>query len=98
MSDSDGPVEETPRRYRNPPIEHRFRKGVSGNPRGRPRKTRAFVSTKFGGQPGIGPEDRIKSLAKLTLSTSMPARRTARRTAHTPILLFPALALMRTLP
>ena len=63
MSDSDSPVEETPRRYRNPPIEHRFRKGVSGNPRGRPRKTRAFVSTKLGGQPGIGFEDRIKSLA-----------------------------------
>jgi Family of unknown function (DUF5681) len=63
MIDSDGPAEETPRRYRNPPIEHRFRKGVSGNPRGRPRKIRAFVSTKIGGQPGIGYEDRIKSLA-----------------------------------
>jgi hypothetical protein len=63
MTDSDGPAEETPRRYRNPPIEHRFRKGVSGNPRGRPRKTRALVSTKIGGQPGIGFEDRIKSLA-----------------------------------
>jgi len=63
MIDSDGPAEETPRRYRNPPIEHRFRKGVSGNPRGRPRKTRAFVSTKIRGQPGIGFEDRIKSLA-----------------------------------
>jgi hypothetical protein len=63
MTDSDGPAEETPRRYRNPPIEHRFRKGVSGNPRGRPCKTRALVSTKIGGQPGIGFEDRIKSLA-----------------------------------
>jgi hypothetical protein len=63
MIDSDGPAEETPRRYRNPPIEHRFRKGVSGNPRGRPRKIRALVSTKIGGQPGIGFEDRIKSLA-----------------------------------
>ncbi len=62
MIDSDGPAEETPRRYRNPPIEHRFRKGVSGNPRGRPRKIRALVSTKIGGQPGIGFEDRIKSL------------------------------------
>jgi Family of unknown function (DUF5681) len=63
MSDSDGPSEETARRYRNPPIEHRFRKGVSGNPRGRPRKTRALVGTRIGGQPAIGLEDRIKSLA-----------------------------------
>src|SRR3984893_841766 len=63
MIDSDGPAEETPRRYRNPPIEHRFRKGVSGTPRGRPRKIPALVSTKIGGQPGIGFEDRIKSLA-----------------------------------
>jgi hypothetical protein len=63
MIDSDGSAKETPRRYRNPPIEHRFRKGVSGNPRGRPRKIRALVATKIGGQPGIGFEDRIKSLA-----------------------------------
>jgi hypothetical protein len=63
MTDSDGPAEETPRRYRNPPIEHRFRKGVSGNPRGRPRKTRALVGTKIGGKPSVGFEDRVKSLA-----------------------------------
>ena len=62
MSDSDDPAEKTPRPYRNPPIEHRFKKGVSGNPRGRPRKTREFVSTKIGSQPGIGFEDRIKSM------------------------------------
>jgi Family of unknown function (DUF5681) len=62
MSDADGPTE-TPHRYRNPPIEHRFRKGISGNPRGRPRKTRALVGTRIGGQPAIGFEDRIKSLA-----------------------------------
>jgi hypothetical protein len=61
MTDPDGPAEETPRRYRNPPSEHRFRKGVSGNPRGRPRKIGALVATKIGGKPGIGFEDRIKS-------------------------------------
>ncbi|MGI8568236.1 MAG: DUF5681 domain-containing protein [Methylocella sp.] len=62
MTDPDGPAEETPRRYRNPPIEHRFRKGVSGNPTGRPRKTRALAGAKIGGQPA-GFEDRVKSLA-----------------------------------
>ena len=60
MSDRDDPAT---RSYRNPPIEHRFRKGVSGNTKGRPRKKRAFVSTKVDGQPGIGFEDRIKLLA-----------------------------------
>jgi len=62
MTDPDGPAE-TPRCYRNPPIEHRFRKGISGNPKVRPRKIPTLVSTKIGGQPGIGFEDRIKSLA-----------------------------------
>jgi uncharacterized protein DUF5681 len=60
MSDRDDPAT---RSYRTPPIEHRFRKGVSGNTKGRPRKKRALVSTKVDGQPGIGFEDRIKSLA-----------------------------------
>jgi hypothetical protein len=62
MSDSDDPTEEPPCGYRNPPIKHRFRKGVSGNRKGRPRKQRALVATKVGGELTIGLEDRIKSL------------------------------------
>jgi len=49
--------------YRVPPVKFRFKKGASGNLKGRPRKERALVATKFGGQPGIGFESRIKGIA-----------------------------------
>ena len=85
MSDSDSPMEETPRRYRSPPIEHRFRKGVSGNPRGRPPKIRALVATKIGGQPGIGFEDPIKSLAIKEAYRIIPIRE-GDRTERIPVI------------
>jgi hypothetical protein len=35
-------------------LDNRFRKGISGNPKGRPRKSHAQVSTKIGGKPSVG--------------------------------------------
>lgn len=45
MSDDEEPKYEIG--YKKPPAEHRFKKGESGNPAGRPRKAK----TKFGGHP-----------------------------------------------
>jgi hypothetical protein len=42
--------------YRNPPAEHRFRKGQSGNPRGRPRKPKPKVELR---QDNHGPSERL---------------------------------------
>jgi hypothetical protein len=63
MTDSSDDAKTGPRQYRVPPAEFRFKKGTSGNEKGRPPKERALVPTKFGGQPRIGFEERIKSLA-----------------------------------
>jgi hypothetical protein len=49
--------------YREPPAKFRFVKGTSGNPKGRPPKDRVLVPTKFGGQPAIGFESRLKAIA-----------------------------------
>jgi hypothetical protein len=63
MIDSNDDPKTGPRPYRVPPAEFRFKKGTSGNLKGRPPKERALVTTKFGGQPGIGFESRIKGIA-----------------------------------
>jgi hypothetical protein len=63
MTDSNDDAKTGPRRYRVPPAEFRFKKGTSGNLKGRPPKERALVATKFGGQPGIGFESRLKTIA-----------------------------------
>jgi Family of unknown function (DUF5681) len=82
MSDKEDPAT---RSYRNPPIEHRFRKGVSGNPKGRPCKNRALVSTKVDGRPGIGFEDRFKSLAIKEAYRIIPIRE-GDRTERIPVI------------
>jgi hypothetical protein len=63
MTDSNDDAKSGPRPYRVPPAEFRFKKGTCGNLKGRPPKERALVTTKFGGQPGIGFESRLKAIA-----------------------------------
>ena len=63
MTDSNDYPKTGPRPYRVPPAEFRFKKGTSGNLKGRPPKERALVGTKFAGQPGMGFESRIKTIA-----------------------------------
>jgi hypothetical protein len=43
--------------YASPPVEYRFKKGQSGNPRGRPRRSSAKASPRF--DPGERPTSRL---------------------------------------
>jgi hypothetical protein len=53
VSDDSGDLPKPVVGYRNPPAAHRFKKGVSGNPKGRPKKTKASAD------PGVLADNRL---------------------------------------
>ena len=65
MTDSDSSSDSDNVGYRKPPAAHRFKKGASGNPKGRPRKSKrtepALSASTFNGETQLRPEEKSKT-------------------------------------
>ncbi len=66
--------------YRNPPMETRFRRGTSGNPRGRPKGARnlaAVVAATLGERVVVNENGRRKRISKLEAAVKQLVNRAA---------------------
>ena len=80
--DESGAEDKTKRRRTSPPAEHRWKKGVSGNPRGRPKKRDSLTSLLKDEIKKICPADRQKRtweelMVLATLQLAMKGNATA---------------------
>jgi hypothetical protein len=80
VEENEGGDEEGRVGYRNPPAATRFRKGASGNPRGRPRGARNFstvVAATLGERLTITENGRRKRITKLEAAVKQLVNRAA---------------------